>query len=170
MKVRAQIAMVLNPTNASAVIPARLPARTCGPRARAWNMRGSTMSRPSPGSAIRGSGKARTDGRAAGSVARMAACIRSRAGAGASCRKYSAILTCRRSTIITSPSPSTSIICRRRHHPPRCRPRARALWSRETDGEDQLGSELGGNSRYRVRAQAQGLQFPADGRGNLRRL
>ena len=102
------------------------PARTCGPAAKAWNMRGSTTSRPSPASAIRRTGKTRRAGRAAGSASATARSSRGSAANGGCWRTSSPIPICRRSTTITSPSPSTTSICSRRRKCRRCRRRVRA--------------------------------------------
>ncbi len=67
-------------------------------------------------------------------------------------RTSSPIPTCRRSTTITSPSPSTTSICRRRPELEAFADGAPAFADhRRAHGEDRMGAELGGNPRRRVR-------------------
>ena len=82
MKIRAQIAMVMNLDKCIGCHTCSVTCKNVWTSRKAWSTRGSTTSRPSPASATRRTGRTRTGGRAAGSARRAADRAEARRQAG----------------------------------------------------------------------------------------
>jgi nitrate reductase beta subunit len=88
MKIRAQIAMVLNLDKCIGCHTCSVTCKNVWTSREGWNTPGSTTSRPSPASAIRRTGRTRTAGTAAGSAAPTAGSSRARAASGGCSRIF----------------------------------------------------------------------------------
>ena len=126
MKIRAQIAMVLN-------LDKCIGCHTCSVTCKnVWTSRegmeyawfNNVETKPGIGYPKDWENQKRWKGGWARKKQRQDRAARSAANGGC-WRTFSPIRTCRRSTTITSPSPSTTSICRTRRRWPRCRRRVR---------------------------------------------